>query len=395
MADTTTHMAQTTPDDPASGNGPGHARRKRWPALDGLRGIAILLVLLYHFHWPGPALGHLVGGWGGVDIFFVLSGFLITDLLVRERERTGRLSFRSFYKRRWKRLGPALLVMVFAFEIIVTFLPWPGGTTSYPPLMRLRDLGTLFSLGINWWGIFGVPTPPFMGAMWSLAVEEQFYLIWPLVIVWAYRGRTTAAARRLMWIVAAGAAAVSAVECLALYPTHTNQVRIYFATDTRAQGLLIGALVALAWHTGRRLDVRSSRACAIAGLLIIAVVALRVADSNPFRVNGAFTVLAAATAAVVLHVLWEPTSAIARGLQWSPLRWVGRRSYALYLWHAPIATFLYAVPGSAASTRFGWPGYVGGIALSFVLAELSWRLVEQPKWWGEIRRRPVRSAAQD
>jgi peptidoglycan/LPS O-acetylase OafA/YrhL len=176
-----------------------------------------------------------------------------------------------------------------------------------------------------------------------------------------------------------------------LYPSHLNQVRIYFGTDTRAQGLLVGAAAALLWSSGFRLSQVVSLGLAGLGALAICLVATQVRDANPFRVNGAFPLLAVSTALVLLNVVWEPGSLFARVLSWSPLRWAGRRSYAIYLWHAPIATFLYGTPtGLSGATRFGWAGFVGGIALSLVLAELSWRWLES-RFQGAGR--PARAAA--
>ena len=335
----------------------------------------MLLVVSYHFRIPGPGLRRLQGGWSGVDLFFALSGFLITGLLLEERESRGLVDLAGFYRRRWRRLGPALLAMVAVGEVVATFIRWPG-QHSYGVGARLTDLASLASLGINWRIASGATVGPLFGAMWSLAVEEQFYLVWPLVIVAAYQRRGHARARTVLAVGAAVAVTLSALECVALYPGHPDQVRIYFATDTRAQGLLIGALAALVWRSGRRLSREASAALAAAGVAAIVYIAIGVDDTSPFRMDGAFTVLAASAASVMLHTMWEPGSLLARALAWRPLRYFGSRSYALYLWHAPVAAFLYGT-GPTGSPRFGWGGYTGGLLLSLLLAEASWQLVEK------------------
>ncbi len=365
-------------DHGRTANGLGQRRpQQRWPALDGLRGIAVLLVVFYHFHAPGPGLLHLRGGWAGVDVFFVLSGFLITGLLLREHDRTGRVSLGAFYRRRFWRLVPALLLLVLGWEVASTFLSWPGQTVVYTAGARARDLLMLSSMGLNWWWVAGAPVPPGFGALWSLAVEDQFYLLWAPVVALLCLVRARAQRTRLILMIAAGGAAISAVECFALYPTHHDQVRIYFATDTRAQGLLIGAVAAVLWEQHKVLPEHMSRVLAVAGAFAIALVGVFIDDASPWRVEGSFTLLALATLFVVRHVVNYEQSRFAHALSWRPLRWTGRRSYAIYLWHAPIATYMYSLPGSTSSSRFGWPAYFGGIALALVMAEVSWRLVER------------------
>ena len=355
-------------------------RFERSTALDGLRGIAVMCVVFYHFHMPGDGLHHLVGGWAGVDIFFALSGFLITSLLLAEYERRGRIDLRAFYERRFWRLVPALLLLIVTYEIVTVFVWWPGQAQAYAPLERLQNVGMVFSGLLNWLGIAGQPTPPGFGGLWSLAVEDQFYLIWPALLLLLLRfrgpGRRIAYLRTLrITLVLAGA---SALECFVLFPSNPDQVRIYFATDTRAQGLLLGAAAAIGMRLVRPPRRQLSGTFAILGACTIAVIVARVTDSNPFRVEGSFTILACASVAVIMHCVWYKASWIARLLSHSTMQWLGRRSYAIYLWHVSIATFLYNTsPTTLSNTRGGWPGYFAGIGAALALSELSWQLVER------------------
>lgn len=368
-------------------------RRGRWPALDGLRGVAILLVVFYHFHLPGNSLRHLQGGWAGVDVFFVLSGFLITTLLLQERFKTGGISWRGFYRRRWNRLGPALLAVVVAFEFVTLFARWPQ-QPEYGLFHRVVDLRTVFSLGANWWVIARTPCHPFLSTIWSLGIEEQFYLVWPVVILCVCRGRTPEAARRILLAVATAGTLLSATDARVLHQLGFGKTRIYFGTDTRSQGLFIGAAAAVIWLEGHRPRAWLSSALGLTGGLTIGAVAVVAGDTSGFQVGGAFTLLAASAGFVLLHVVWQPSDVLARLLSARVLRWVGRRSYALYLWHAGIATYLYS-SGTRSDSRFGWAGYFGGIALALLLAELSWRLIEsgRPQTLPTLIRRFARLAA--
>src|SRR6266498_580672 len=287
------------------------------PGLDGVRALAVLAVVAYHLGTTGDR-GHLLrGGFLGVDVFFVLSGYLITSLLIVEVHRTGRISIKQFYARRARRLLPALFALLFAVGLVGIFwLPQQAA--------KLRgDL--LASLGYvtNWWLIAenssyfgGGDRPRLLTHLWSLAVEEQFYLVWPLVLILFARAR----ARRwtMLAVLVSGVAASTALAAL-LYNPWADPSRVYYGTDTRALAPLLGAcLVGVAGHPATWLG-------------------------------------------------WV------LGLQ--PLRWVGERSYAIYLWHWPVCVLTR--PGVDIPIT-GWLNAALRVAVTLMLAELSYWLVERP-----------------
>ena len=342
------------------------------PALDGLRGVALLLVLTYHFT---GASGPLPGGWAGVDVFFALSGFLITALLLDEHRVHGRIDLPRFYARRALRLLPALFAMLavwvgllLAFHDTTWFAATPGGDGSGDPVSisrALAQLGLVLTYGVNWLYALANGAAP-LGHLWSLAVEEQFYVLWPLVLL----ALLALPAARRRWPVLA-LIAVSAALPTFLYDGGAGKNRIYFGTDTRAVGLLIGAAAALAWHhrRGRYAPARLPAVRAWAGLTFLA--ALTVTLTNvPAKFTLAPTLLGLAVTQVVTYVVDHPGSALARALTPRALVWVGQRSYGLYLWHYLWATWTHPLPLSV--------GLPLGLAGTFACAIVSWRLVERP-----------------
>jgi peptidoglycan/LPS O-acetylase OafA/YrhL len=357
------------------------------PGLDGLRALSVIAVICYH-----AGFGWMHGGWIGVEVFFVISGFLITSLLVGERERTGGVRLGEFWRRRARRLLPALFVMLAVIAVAALAV----GTPAERGGMR-RDLPwAIFYLG-NWGQIVGgIPyyatDPPLLRHLWSLAIEEQFYLVWPVVFValTAARLRPSTIARSL-----ASVAAFFIVWTWWLHATGPGPVPLlggldrvnfmYLSTFTRAGGLLLGSAAAFVWRPWRRPAATDpGRVLDLAGgvaLLALAAIAATATLTAGYVYQWLLPMVTLLSLAVVLVVV-HPTARRIRGLLgWRPLVDVGRRSYGLYLWHWPVFVLLGATRGSVGR-------FVGALAIAVVATELSYRYVELPvrsgslgRWW--------------
>ncbi len=353
------------------------------PGLDGLRAIAVLAVIAFHeqFSWaPGGLLG--------VGVFFTLSGYLITDLLLNRWLRTGHLQLAKFWLARARRLLPALFVMLAIVTAWVTLLDRARLDSLRGAVAAAATYSSnwyLIAGGQSYFSRFAPPQP--LDHLWSLAVEEQFYLIWPWLLLLGLlclRHRSTAALRWLALPTLALAAA-SAVAMYALYHPAVDATRIYEGTDTRAAGLLIGAALAMVWPSivasrasrawTRVLDVPS-----MAGLVVIALMVWRVGQYSPFLYRGGIVVLSFATAAAVAASAC-PGSVTGAVLGWRPLRWIGVRSYGIYLWHYPVIVLTTPANGTENLARAA-----GQIAASIGIAALSWKFVEEPVRHGAIAR---------
>jgi peptidoglycan/LPS O-acetylase OafA/YrhL len=333
------------------------------PALDGLRGIAVLLVIVSHtpylIRFPGSTPG-VRGGWLGVDIFFVLSGFLITALLLGEYHRAGRVGFGAFYARRGLRLLPALWFLLAAQVVYYLIAGGPGSewkTVTWAVLYVANWHAAWDPLSFN----------PQIGHLWSLAIEEQFYLVWPWVLV------ALVSLKRPRLGAAIIAATIGAVVLYRrdFYEHSPSWPTLLGRTDTRADSLLVGCLLAWAWTYG--FIRRRMRTTAWIALFAVGVCVEFGRVNQSFWYNGGFTMLAVLVAIVVLGIVEGEWSG-ARLLSTRPLVLIGRVSYGLYLWHHPV---FWAIARHAPT----WPPIVRlilGVLLTAGATAVSWKVVEQP-----------------
>lgn len=372
-------------------------RRYILPGLDGLRAIAVLLVIVYHF-WPTV----LPGGMIGVDIFFVISGFLITSLLLREGALNGRIALGSFWVRRARRLLPAIALMILVLGPVSLIV---GGDIQVNLGRQLLGAATFSS---NWISIFAgndyfaQTSPELFTNFWSLAVEEQFYVLWPLLIVASglllgRRWRHFSAIMVLGILASLGVAAF-------LLMNGAPISRIYYGTDTHLYGLLLGALLAFArpWSLyppmGKKALYRVAQPFGliaftrvmVSWLSLFALIpyAILVPESAPGAIPwglfGASLLALGVIQGMLPDMLAGASEALRRLLNFAPLRWVGERSYGLYLWHWPLAVVMHYVLGADRSPLVN----VGVLVATFAIAEMSYRWIETP-----IRRRGFRESA--
>jgi peptidoglycan/LPS O-acetylase OafA/YrhL len=347
------------------------------PGLDGLRAIAIIGVLLYH-----AGIDWVPGGFLGVDVFFVLSGFLITSLILEEYDRAGRIDFKRFYIRRARRLLPAVFVLLIAVGIAV-LLFYRDALSAF----REDALATLLYLN-NWWYIVvdqsyfeSMGRPPLLKHLWSLSVEEQFYLIWPAAaLLLVRRGGRPLVRRVAIFLAVASTAWMAYLAIRGGYPIDADPSRAYFGTDSHMMGLVIGAALATVWRPGR-LSANIPRGAQILvtaiGVAMIAVIAgfyLFVGEFTPWLYRGGFLALAVFTA-VLIAAATHPASPLGPLLGIGLLRYLGQRSYGIYLWHWPI--FMVTRPGI--DVPWSEPiAFVARLAITLAVAEASYRLVEMP-----------------
>jgi len=372
------------------------------PGLDGVRALAVAAVVAYHLQ-----LGWAQGGLLGVGVFFTLSGYLITDILLGQWVSAGRLRLGDFWLRRARRLLPALFVMLAAVAVWVTAF-----ARAQLPGFRGDVVASALYVS-NWWYIaqhasyyarFAPPGP--LDHLWSLAVEEQFYLVWPWLVLcgmWLLsrrraggggRGRPAGGDRWLLAAAALALAAASAVLMAVLYQPGLDPTRVYEGTDTRACELLIGAALAAVWPTRRSTPLpawtrRLLDPAGVAGLAVVGLLVWRTNEYSAFMFRGGLVLLSLATA-LVLAAVAVPDSLLGRALGWQPLRWLGVRSYGIYLWHYPV--IVLAAPAAAAGlSGLSAPRAVACVAASVALAAASWKFVEDPARRG--LRRPPRPAS--
>lgn len=350
------------------------------PALDGVRAIAVTMVMLFH-----GGIAVFTGGFLGVDLFFVLSGFLITSLLLHEWDAQGRLDLREFWMRRARRLLPALFLLL-AVVLVATF--WMAA--EWAAQNRADSVAAFFYVS-NWWFIAdgnsyfeAFNKPSMLLHTWSLAVEEQWYLILPLALV-VLLPRLRGSSRRGL-VIGFAVAALASATWMWWLAQRGESARAYYGTDTRVQSLLVGALVS-AVLTPAVMDGLVSRFrgglgalawCGLGGF----VASVLVFDQNDSRLFAfGFLAVAVSCAALILGVYAHPGSALARVLAIAPLVWIGRISYGMYLWHWPL--FMLLSPERVGLS--GWPLLFLRYAATVAVAYASYRLVEHPIRSGSLR----------
>jgi peptidoglycan/LPS O-acetylase OafA/YrhL len=364
-----------------------HTRLAYLPGLDGVRACAVLAVMLFHGGIP-----HMAGGFMGVDAFFVLSGFLITSLLIGEWRQTLTIKLGAFWARRARRLLPALFLMLLFVAFFASVIV-PKGTYG---ALRLDALSTLLYVS-NWHFILvnsnyfneAAASSPLLHT-WSLAVEEQFYVIWPLVVLGVL---TFTKSLRALLALCVAAAISSALWMYTVYGGGLNTNRAYLGTDTRSQCLFIGCalavgLVLLAHRSqeegrlakGELWRPVSNAGLATCGLLGIAgaigAVAIWVAttSTSSFPYDGGFFLIGLCVAAVILSVVAAPRSILPRVLALTPVRYIGRISYGLYIWHWPIFLWL----DHERTGLYGYELFAVRVAVTFAVSVVSFHLIERP-----------------
>ena len=347
------------------------------PAIDGLRAVAVIAVMLYHlgFTW-------IPGGFLGVDLFFVISGYVITRLLLDSIQRSGGLDLRAFYKARIRRLFPPLVFMIFVTIIYISI--WA------PETMRRFVSDSPFALlgGMNWWLVFRhtdyfdtISRPPLLQHTWSLGVEAQFYLIWPLILLLVLRQFGKAKIPGAALFIAAISGIALLLVSFGVDAANASQVsHVYFGTDTHSIGLFLGAALAVSWVPQNLQEQVNRRAqdfidgIGVIGFVGLLGVFLLVNENDPTLYKLAFP-LAGLFGCAILTSIVHPASRFAPILSSKVAVWIGERSYAIYLWHWVVFQLTRPTVDLEGST---WALYALRILVVFALADISLRLVELP-----------------
>lgn len=364
-------------------------RERRWrtvdhgymPGLDGLRALAVFAVIFYHLN-----LSWAPGGLLGVALFFVLSGYLITNILLKQWESTGTIDLKDFWLRRARRLLPAVFVMLAGVMVwMLLFAPERLAALKQEALAAVFYISNWYLIfhQVSYFESFGPPSP--LGHLWSLAVEEQFYLFWPLLLGLGLRW-----IRQRKWL-AMGTIALtlaSAAAMALIYMPGQDPSRVYYGTDTRAFSLLLGAALAMVWSREKmNRELTGSKKLILdgagaLGLLAVLLMIVKTNQYHPFLYQGGLLLFSIA-AAVLVAVLAHPASSLGRFFSWGPWRWLGECSYGIYLWHYPVIILTNPAvnTGGVDLSRTFWQ-----IGLSILLAVLSRHFIEDPIRYGSRKR---------
>lgn len=350
-------------------------KRRYITGLDGIRAIAVIMVLAYHLK-----LALFKSGFLGVTVFFVLSGYLITDILISEVEEEGTIDLKNFWLRRIRRLVPAVMsmaVVIIFVSAVVNKIIFTKGCKDF--------LASVLGFN-NWWQIFnkvsyfeaaGVPSP--FTHCWSLAIETQFYLIYPLILLGIYKlAKSRGEGRAKRGLLFAGVtlllALISVILMIVLFDPQQDASRVYYGTDTRAFSLLFGALLAILWEyrmVPRKLSASVNMVLGSLSFAVLLVMTIAINGSSNFWYRGGQFVGTILTVLVIYTVSGRKTWLI-RFLSNPVLKWIGDRSYSIYLWHYPIILLI------SKGIKASWWITLIEIVLSVVLAELSYRFIETP-----------------
>lgn len=350
-------------------------KRRYITGLDGIRAIAVIMVLAYHLK-----LALFKSGFLGVTVFFVLSGYLITGILISEVEEEGTIDLKNFWLRRIRRLVPAVMsmaVVIIFVSAVVNRIIFTKGCKDF--------LASVLGFN-NWWQIFnkvsyfeaaGVPSP--FTHCWSLAIETQFYLIYPLILLGIYKlAKSRGEGRAKRGLLFAGVtlllALISVILMIVLFDPQQDASRVYYGTDTRAFSLLFGALLAILWDyrmVPRRLSASVNMVLGSVSFAVLLVMTIAINGSSNFWYRGGQFVGTILTVLVIYTVSGRKTW-LSRFLSNPVLKWIGDRSYSIYLWHYPIILLI------SKGIKASWWITLIEIVLSVVLAELSYRFIETP-----------------
>ena len=350
-------------------------KRRYITGLDGIRAIAVIMVLAYHLK-----LALFKSGFLGVTVFFVLSGYLITGILISEVEEEGTIDLKNFWLRRIRRLVPAVMsmaVVIIFVSAVVNRVIFTKGCKDF--------LASVLGFN-NWWQIFnkvsyfeaaGVPSP--FTHCWSLAIETQFYLIYPLILLGIYKlAKSRGEGRAKRGLLFAGVtlllALISVILMIVLFDPQQDASRVYYGTDTRAFSLLFGALLAILWEyrmVPRRLSASVNMVLGSVSFAALLVMTIAINGSSNFWYRGGQFVGTILTVLVIYAVSGRKTW-LSRFLSNPVLKWIGDRSYSIYLWHYPIILLI------SKGIKASWWITLIEIVLSVVLAELSYRFIETP-----------------